>query len=196
MNQDRLIELIKEVDEAMARGAPAWVNVQAIRRRAAQKRYARRIGAAAALVMGAALMTLGLLSRPDRSLNPQVAVPGDLRYLHSQSDLLLAQVTMLSEIQHKMNARAQSYQRLERLRRQMAAIPDPRIAVREEVSQAAQTLVASADRLLLVPGQRHRARKTYERVVRLFPENNWAHIARKRLLAMRSRTKTIKGDLP
>ena len=195
MKQDRLVELIKEVDGIMARGTPVWVDVREIRQRAARRRRVRRIASIAAAVIGAGLMTLGLLSRAYRSFNPQVAVSGDLKHLHAQSDLLLAQVNMFNEIQHKRNARAQYYQRLDRLRRQMAAIPDPRMAVRKEVSQAAQTLVASADRLLQEPGQRHRARKTYERVVRLFPENNWAHIARKRLLAMRTRTKTMKGDL-
>jgi len=189
MKQDRLIQLMREVDEIKARGAPAWVDTQEIRQRAVRKRRVRRIGSIAAAVIGAALMTVGLLSRSDRSSNPQIAVSGDLKHLHIQSDLLLAQINMLNEIQHKRNARAQYYQRLDHLRRQMAAIPDPRSAVSREVSQAAQTLVASADRLLQEPGQRHRARKTYERVVQLFPENNWAHIARKRLLAMRHRSR-------
>ncbi len=107
-----------------------------------------------------------------------------------------AQIYMLTEIQHMVNSRAQYHQRWDRLRRPMAAIPDPRMPVHEDISQAAQTLVASADRLLRAPDQRHWARKTYERVVQLFPENNWAHIARMRLLTMRNRSKTTKGVLP
>lgn len=196
MKQDKFIELIREVDEVMPRGAPAWVDVLAIRQRAARKRRVRRMSAMAALVMGAALLTLGLLSRPDRSLDPQAAVSGDLKRLHLQSDMLLAQINKSNEIQHKIDARAQHHQRLDRLHRQMAAFPDPRVAVHEEVSQAAQILVASADRLLEDRAQRRRARKTYEQVIQLFPENNWAHIARKRLLAMRIKSKTMKGDLP
>jgi len=196
MKQDKLIELIKDLDEVMAKGAPRRVDVSAIRQRATQKRRVRRISSVAALVMGAAVLTMGLWPRSDRSLEPQQALSGDLKRLHLQSDLLLAQVKALDEIRHKINARAQHHQRLEHLRRQMEAIPDPRNAVRKEVSQAAQTLVASADRLLQEPGQKRRARKTYERVVQLFPENNWAHIAQKRLLAMKIRTKAMKGDLP
>jgi hypothetical protein len=196
MKQDRLIELIKDLDEHMPRGTPTLVDVPAIRRRAARQIRIRRISSIAAVVIGAALLGIGFLPRSDRSWNSELAVPDDLKHLHTQSDLLLAQLSMLSEIQHKTSARAQYYQRVGHLRRQMAAIPDPRTAVRREVSQAAQTLVASADRLLQEPGQKRRARKTYERVVRLFPENNWAHIARKRLLAMKTRTKAMKGDLP
>ena len=150
----------------------------------------------AALVMGAAVLTVGLLWRPDRSLETQAAATGNFERLHVQTDLLLAQVNMLSEIQHKISARARQHQRVNHLRRQMATIPDPRATVHREVSQAAQTLVAAADRLLQEPGQKRRARKTYERVVQLFPEDNWAHIARKRLLAMKIRPETMKGDLP
>jgi len=196
MKQDRLVELIRDVDELMPRRGAARVNVQEIRQRAVHKRRVRSISSIAAAMIGAALVGFGLFSWPDRSLNPQVAGSDVLKRLHVQSDLLLAQLDTSDEIQGKINARAQHHKRVDRLHRQIAAIPDPRIAVRKEVSQAARTLVASADRLLQEPGQKRQARKTYERVVRLFPENNWANIARKRLLAMKIRTKAMKGDLP
>ncbi len=190
MKQDQLIHLIKDTDKTFGKTAPVRINPQAIRQRATHRRRVRRIGSLAAVVIGIITLTMGIRSRMDRPLPAPVATSDSLKQLEAQCDLLLAQVNQLDNV----NTRAHYPQQLSQLRAQMAAISDPRQAVRKEVSLAARTLVASADRLLQNPGQRRRARQTYERVIQLFPENNWSHIARNRLLAMKNRSITMKGN--
>jgi hypothetical protein len=190
MKQDQLIQLIKDTDKAFGETAPIRINTQAIRQRAAYRRWALRMGSMAAVVIGTVILGFGLWPQSNRPSPPSMAASDTLKQLEAQSNVLLAQVKQLD----KINARAHHHQRLGELHRQMAAISDPRQDVRKEISQAARTLVAAADRLLQDPGQRRRARKTYERVIQLFPENNWSHIARKRLLAMNNRSITMKGN--
>ena len=53
--------------------------------------------------------------------------------------------------------------------------------VRQQVSQAAERMVQEGDRIWQERRQRATAIARYKRVIELFPDNEWATVARQRL---------------
>jgi len=77
--------------------------------------------------------------------------------------------------------------RLNELQAQLASIPDPLEEVREQVDKTAFILVYEADRLYNELNQTDSAVENYNRVIKLFPENRWAKVARQRLSEIENR---------
>ncbi|NQV33835.1 MAG: hypothetical protein HQ515_14170, partial [Phycisphaeraceae bacterium] len=66
----------------------------------------------------------------------------------------------------------------------MEHIKDPLDQFRAEVDRTARTMVVSADQFENTPGLRREAIAEYQKVMDLFPDNSWARVAQKRLLAL------------
>jgi outer membrane protein assembly factor BamD (BamD/ComL family) len=77
--------------------------------------------------------------------------------------------------------------RLEELEAQLASIPDPLEEIRKQVDKTAFILVYQADRLYRELNETESAVETYNRVIRLFPRNQWAAVARERLSEIEGR---------
>jgi outer membrane protein assembly factor BamD (BamD/ComL family) len=77
--------------------------------------------------------------------------------------------------------------RLNELEAQLASIPDPLEEVQKQVDKTAFILVYQADRLYRELNQTDSAVENYNRVIKLFPENQWAKVARQRLSEIENR---------
>ena len=76
-------------------------------------------------------------------------------------------------------------------------MPDPLEEVQQQVDKTAFILVYQADRLYRELNQTESAVETYKRVIQLFPENQWAKVARERLAQIKenqSGKTDLKGD--
>jgi len=67
------------------------------------------------------------------------------------------------------------------MKNELASIPDPMDQVRQQVSQAAEYMVRDGDRIWQERRQRATAIARYQRVIELFPDSEWAAVARQRL---------------
>jgi len=85
--------------------------------------------------------------------------------------------------------------RLDELQAQLASIPDPLEEVQNQVDKTAFILVYQADRLYRLYrelNQTDSAVENYNRVIKLFPENRWAKVARQRLSEIENKKNLIK----
>jgi len=199
MKQDKLTELIKQVGQIHGSTAPAKVNTQQIRTHALHKIRIQRISSICALILTCVILSRVIHTQPNNSPKPiaPAHVSDQMQHLMRQCDALLACVNIISKTQKQINTRSQNYKRLNQLRKKLANIPDPLQNLHKQDTRTARSLVYAADNLLQKPGQRHQAKETYKMIIRLFPDNNWARIASKRLLTMKNRSinLNLKGEL-
>jgi hypothetical protein len=71
--------------------------------------------------------------------------------------------------------------RLGALEAELAGIGDPMKEIERQVDKAAFVMVYEADRLYQQLNQTESAVEAYKEVIRLFPRNRWATVARERL---------------
>jgi len=188
MNDDRLKQILQRADRLAGPSKPAAVDVDAIRRRADTSRAGWKIGlgaAAAAAAIGICVW-LGLppgARGPDAPAGPSgtaadaqrvAQLEAEVRELRASTDRALA---LLQELGHQR----ERDRRMVALRKELAAIPDPMDQVRAQVSQTAERMVREADDLCVGQRQRRLAAARYKRVIDLFPDNEWASVARQRL---------------
>ena len=67
------------------------------------------------------------------------------------------------------------------LEAELASIPDPAEQMKQRDEKTAFTLVYQADRMYREMNQAQSAIETYEQVIRLYPQNHWAEVARQRI---------------
>ena len=98
----------------------------------------------------------------------------EVRELRASTDRALALLQELGQQRERDR-------RMAALRKELAAIPDPMDQVRAQVSQTAERMVREANDLWVGQHQRRLAAARYQRVIDLFPDNEWASVARQRL---------------
>ena len=98
----------------------------------------------------------------------------EVRELRARTDRLLNLVQEVAQQRDRDR-------RIAEMKRELAGIPDPMDQVRAQVSQAAECMVRDGDRIWLERHQRQTAIARYQRVIELFPDNEWASVARQRL---------------
>jgi hypothetical protein len=190
MSDDRLRQILQQADRLAGPPRPASVDVDAIRQRASATRAALRKGfaaAAAAAVVGICIW-LGLASKHVGPLAKDVPasqpaadsqriaqLEAEVKALRASSDRMLA---LLQEAAQQRDRD----RRVAELKRELADIPDPMEQVTAQVSQAAERMVREADQLWLGQRQRRLAVSRYQRVITLFPDSEWASVARQRLV--------------
>jgi len=178
MTEDNFGNLLKEADRVAVKPAGTAVDISAVRRRANRRRLARSVGAiaaAAAVLMGLGLASLKLkTSEPTREQVKIASLEFQVKQLQASTDATLALIHEVLEDERRKD-------RLEELQAELASIPDPREEIEKQVDKTAFILVYQADRLYRELNETESAVETYERVIRLFPKNQWAAVARQRL---------------
>jgi Tfp pilus assembly protein PilN len=178
MSKDDFRELLRGADRLAGRPARVRVEPSEIRRRAKRRRIVRIVGpvaAAAAVVLAAGIWHITLKTDQTKPRQERIASLEDqIRQLRARTD---ATMNLIQEVLEAERRR----QRLDELEAELASIPDPLEEIEKQVDKTAFILVYQADRLYRELNETESAVKTYKRVIKLFPRNQWATVARERL---------------
>ncbi|MBN2182174.1 MAG: hypothetical protein JW715_09690 [Sedimentisphaerales bacterium] len=194
MTEDKLKNLLQEADRAAGPPEPVTVNFSEIRRRANYRRKLLSKGplaAAAAILIAAGILNLSIKTQAPDQQEKIASLESQIKQLQASTD---AAVSLIHEILET----EQSQNRLNELEVRLASMPDPLEEVQQQVDKTAFILVYQADRLYLELNQTESAVETYKRVIQLFPENQWAQVARQRLVQIKEQQSgkiNLKGDL-
>lgn len=179
MSEDRIRELLQNADRAA--GPPEFGRISAanLRQRSRRRRLVwlgTPTAAAAVLLFGFSVWRL--CSEPGRSVPQQ---PDRIASLEERVGQLQAQTDAALKLVHEVLAQERQQQRLAALEAELASIPDPTEEIERQVDKTAFVLVYEADKLYRELNQTESAVEAYEQVIRLFPQNQWANVARERL---------------
>ena len=184
-SSDPLESLLQRADAAA--GPPPELGEDLPQRVRQVARGARRIrlsmGAMAATIMLAGgLIWLFSFNGPSgagagRSVGPSDAE--QVAALRAEIDRLDAEVASLSAAVRRMRELEADYQQLHELRRELIRL-DISEKIAREVDEAVFIMIYDAD-LRLEEGQKESAVDIYQQVIRLFPQNRWAEVAREKL---------------
>lgn len=182
MTDERIRSLLEDADRAA--GPPRYGPVRAgdLRRRWHRQRLvavAAPGAVAAAVLFGVALLHL----RPERQTTGQ---QDRIASLEDRVQQLQAQTDATLKLVQEVLAKERQEQRLEALQAELASIPDPAERLEKQADKTAFTLVYQADRMYRELNQTESAVEAYEQVIRLFPQNRWADVARERLSEIRN----------
>ena len=184
MTEDKIKNLLQQVDRIAGRPARVRVDVSAIRRRAARRRLTNLTGpvaAAAMLVIALGIWSLGIRTpEPTREQRRIASLESQVKQLRASTDAALALIHEVLEDERRQS-------RLDELEAELASIPDPIDEIQRQVDETAFYLVYQADRLYRDLNETKSAVETYKRVIKLFPRNQWATVARQRLSEIESR---------
>jgi len=193
MTEDKIQNLLQKADETAGRPTPVSINLSTVRRRANRKRIvsvAVPIAAAAVIVTTVGLW--GLTARNVKTKKQQkiASLQDQIRQLRARADATF-------DLVHEVLENERKQQRLDELQAQLASIPDPIEEIQDQVDKTAFNLVYQADRMYQELNLKRSAIQTYKRVIELFPETQWADVARQRLLEIKNSRykKDSKGDL-
>lgn len=179
MSEERIRELLRNADRAA--GPPLFGHVSAadLRRRIHRRRFmwlGTPAAAAAVLLLSFAVWTF--CSRPGA---PTAMQPDRIASLEQQVRQLQTRTDAALKLVHEVLAQERQQQRLAALEAELASIPDPTEEIERQVDKTAFVLVYEADKLYRELNQTESAVEAYEQVIRLFPQNQWANVARERL---------------
>ena len=178
MTEDKLKNMLRKADQSAGIPSPVEVDISAIWQRAKRRRIYRLAypSAAAAVVIIAVTLWSLLIPEPETGRQPTQVASDEMkiRQLQASTD---ETVNLIREILEE----EQRQQRLNELNAQLASIPDPLEEIQEELDRTAFILVYSADRMYKELNLTDSAVETYRRVIKLFPDNQWAKVARERL---------------
>jgi tetratricopeptide (TPR) repeat protein len=178
MTEDEIKKLLQQADRTVVGAAPVRVNLSAIRRRAGRKNIIILVAPlASAAVLMVALSVLALMFRtaePTPEQEKIALLETQIKQLQARTDAALGLIQEVLDEERRQS-------RLDELQAQLASIPDPIKETRKQVDKTAFILVYQADRLYNELNQTDSAVENYNRVIKLFPENRWAKVARQRL---------------
>ena len=180
MNEDRLRQLLQQADRSAGPPRPMAVDVKTIQRRAGTRRLTWRIGCGALAAAAAVGLCVWLGQLPPGTPAPATdaqriaQLEAEVRQLRASTDRTLALLQELAQERERDR-------RIAELKKELASIPDPMDQVRQQVGQAAERMVQEGDRIWQERRQRATAIARYKRVIELFPDNEWAAVARQRL---------------
>lgn len=184
MTEDKIRNLLQEADRMAGRPVRTRVDVTAIRRRAGRRRLASLAGpvaAAAVLMIALGIWSLVIKTpEPTREQRKIASLESQVKQLRASTDAALALIHEVLEDERRQS-------RLDELEAELASIPDPLEEIRTQVDKTAFILVYQADRLYRELNETESAVETYNRVIRLFPRNQWATVARERLSEIEDR---------
>lgn len=175
MNEEQIRTLLQQTDEAAGEPAFRPVTARDIHRRLYRRRLvtaALPLTAAAAVVIAAGLWSIW--DRQDAPSQKIASLEERVRQLQVQTDaaLKLVQDVLAQDRQDRRTAALEA---------ELAAIPDPMMEIERQVDKTAFTILYQADRLYQELNQTESAVTAYKEVIRLFPANRWAGVARERL---------------
>ncbi len=197
MNEEQIKSLLEDADRAA--GPPQY---GAVRARDIRLRLRRRRSIAIAAPAAAAAILLCGVALWNRRPHPQepAAEPQErIASLEEQVRQLQEQTETTMRLVQEVLAKERQERRLAALQAELASIPDPAQELQRQADKTAFTLVYQADRMIRELDQTESAVETYEQVIRLFPENRWADVARERLAQIRNHRfnqSPIEGESP
>jgi tetratricopeptide (TPR) repeat protein len=193
MTEDKLKNMLQEADRAAGPPRPVVVSLSAIRRREYSRRLFFRASFAAAAVL---LIAAGILSYTRKTTKNSyqqekiISLETQIRQLQASTD---AAINLI----HETIEKERQQDRLDALQVRLATIPDPLEEIQQQVDKTAFILVYQADRMYRELNQTESAVETYKRVIQLFPENQWAQVARQRLAQIKEKQSgkiDLKGE--
>ena len=194
MTEDKIKNLLQEADRTAGPPKPVGVNLSDIRRRANRRRilfFKAPIAAAAAILVAVGILNLSIKTPKIPKREEKIAsLESQIKQLQVSTDAAISLIHEVLEQERRQN-------RLNELEVQLASMPDPLEEVQQQVDKTAFILVYQADRLYRELNQTESAVETYKRVIQLFPENQWARIARERLAQIKENQSgkiDLKGD--
>lgn len=185
MNKDKLKNLIRNADADAGQPSSVNLDISAIRKHAHRRRISMiAYPSTAAAVVLFAVCFWSLHNIKEEPLKGPIQLTNDIevriKQLNQSTDNLL-------NLMQEINEQEQGQKRLRKLEGELASIPDPIKLVNEELDKTAFTLVYAADKMYRELNLTDSAVETYKRVIKLFPENQWAQVARERLEEIKKR---------
>lgn len=179
MNEDQIRTLLQRADEAAGEPAIRGISVAGIRQRIHRRRIITTAAPLAAAVITIAIATLSH-PKPD-SIPLPPPQPARIASLEEQVKQLQAQTDATLKLVQEVLEKDRHQRRLAALEAELASIPDPVRQMEQQVDRSAFLLLYQADRLYKELNQTESAVAAYKEVIHLFPENQWADVARERL---------------
>lgn len=184
MTEDKLKNLLQKADSYAGPPDSVRIDISSLHRRA----YRRHIKYSLAPLAAAAVLLIGVAIWKLPAKAPETAPGQDkIASLESRIQRLQASTDAAIELIHQVLEQEKRQSRLNELQAQLASIPDPLEEVQQQVDKTAFILVYQADRLYRELNQTESAVETYKRVIELFPENQWAQVARERLAEIKEK---------
>jgi hypothetical protein len=184
MTEEKLKNLLQKADSFAGPPDTVGIDISTLRRRA----YYRHIKYSLAPLAAAAvlLIAVGIWKLPVRTPD---AIPGPdkIASLESQIQKLQASTDAAIGLIHQVLEQEKRQSQLNELQAQLASMPDPLEEIQQQVDKTAFILVYQADHLYRELNQTESAVETYKRVIELFPENQWAQVARERLAEIKEK---------
>jgi tetratricopeptide (TPR) repeat protein len=191
MNEEQIETLLRQTDEAAVEPVFDRITATKIRQRVRRRRLLRAgIPAAAAVLVATGLwVTCMRTAKPQPQPQPQrlASLEEQVRQLRAQTDATLKLVQEVLQ-------RDRQDRRLAALEAELAGIPDPMQEIDRQVDRTAFILLYQADRLYNELNQTESAVRAYKEIIRLFPENQWADVARERLSRIEQRQYNKSDD--
>ncbi len=186
MTEDKIKNLLQEADRMAGLPRPVSSNLSAIVKHRAHRRRLRvtltsPLAAAAVILIAAGIWNLAIrTSERTKDQEKIVSLEKQLEQLQIRTDAAL-------NLMQEMLVAKQQVNSLDELEAQLASIPDPLEEIQKQVDKTAFILVYQADRLYRELNRTDSAVEAYNRVIKLFPKNRWAQVARQRLSEIESR---------
>lgn len=185
MTEDKIKNLLQEADRMAGLPTPVSANLSAaVRRRAHRRRFvnlAAPLAAAAVVLIAAGIWNLAIRTTETTQEKEKIALlETRLKQLYVRTDAALNLIQDVLEKEQKQHS-------LDELEAQLASIPDPLEEIQKQVDKTAFILVYQADRLYRELNRTDSAVEAYNRVIELFPRNQWAQVARQRLSEIENR---------
>ena len=180
MKEDKLKNLLQKADQNVGHPTPVEVNVSAIRQRAKRRQIYRIVYPAAAAAIVILIVSIWSLSgkRTEPVKEQTQVVKNDIEVKIKQLQVSTDETINLI---HEIMEQEEKQRRINKLEEELAEIPDPLEEINEQLDRTAFILVYSADRMYNELNLTDSAIETYKRVIKLFPDNQWAKVARERL---------------
>ncbi|MDY0357900.1 MAG: hypothetical protein RBR19_18600 [Sedimentisphaerales bacterium] len=197
MNDERIKNLLEDADRAAGPPQYGMVRARDIRLRLRRRRsiaIAAPAAAAAVLLCGVALW-----NQHQQPAEPAPVPQERIASLEEQVRQLQEQTETTMRLVQEVLAKERQERRLAALQAELASIPDPAEELQRQAEKAAFALVYQADRMIGEMNQTQSAVETYEQVIRIFPENRWAEVARERLARIRNQRfnkSPMEGESP
>ncbi len=193
MTEDNLKNLLQKADRTAGPPEPVSMKLSDIRRRANHRRilyFKVPVAAAAIILIAIGIRIVSIKTQPPDQQEKIASLEAQIKQLQVSTDAAVSLIHEVLEAEQRQN-------RLNELEVQLASIPDPLEEVQKQVDKTAFILIYQADRMYLELNQTESAVETYKRVIQLFPENQWAKVARERLAQIKenqSGKTDLKGD--
>lgn len=185
MNEEKFENLIRNADANAEQPSPVKVDISAIRKRAHHRRIYRIVypAAAAAIVIFAVCVGTLFNNNTVPVKDPTMLAKEIETRIKLHSESIDKALNLIQEIREQ----EQGQKRLNELKIELASYRDPIEQVNEELDRTAFILVYSADKMYKELNLTDSAVETYKRVIKLFPDNQWAQEARNRLEEIKKR---------